>query len=87
MIGALALSACSPGEAGTPNPDDPATATDTTPSQYPPATPPSPDDTLSVDTSPTSDLEPGPAGGEPLQGDVRLASLACDGGAIACATM
>lgn len=86
MIGALALSACSPGEAGTPNADDPAAAPDTTPAQIPPSTPPSPDDTLSVDTSLTSDQGPGPAVGESLQDEVRLASRACGGGAIAYAT-
>jgi hypothetical protein len=87
MIGAIALSACSPGEAGTPNADDPATAPDTTPGQIPRSTPPAPDDTLSVDTSLTSDQEPGPAGGASLQEEVRLASRACGGGTIACATM
>jgi hypothetical protein len=85
MIGAFALSACSPGEAGTPNADDPAMAPDTTPAQIPPSTPSAPDDTLSVDTSLTSDQEPRPAGGEWLQDEVRLASRACGGGTLACA--
>jgi hypothetical protein len=87
MIGALALSACPPGEAGTPNADDPAAAPDTTPAQIPPSTPPSPDDTLSVDTSLTSDKEPGPAGAESLRGEVRLASRAYGSDNIARATI